>query len=1478
MPDDGASIGSVYVDVLPRVDDAWGTRLAAQMTPQADRLGNTIGAVAAKAMADRIAKGVGDGLDKGSRDSTPKSTKGGEQAGGAFAEAFRRRVEAALKALPDAKVDADTSAADRKLAELRTELADLTGKRVGVDISDAEAIAQVRALQVELSRLARESPSIRITSDASRAAVELQGVHAEAERLARLNPNIHIDTNAAQVIAELEAVKRAAGDAGGGGGMGALLAAGLALGPGLIPVAGAAAGALAGIGLAAVAGAAGFGAVILATRGVSDAVKALATADGNANQTAQQYAAAQDRVAQAQDGVASAERSLANTRATAADGQRRAAEAVGNAQDSLAAAERGALTAEQDLTRARQEARRAMEDLTNQVADGALAQRAAQLDLQKTQQALQATLANPASTQLQRQEAQLAYDEAKQRITDLATRQRQLTDDQRQAQRVGVEGSQQVVAAQDRVTQSQDQVRKATQALADSRIAEGNTARQNAFAIEQATQGVATAQRSLAQAQQAAAQVGQAANQKLADSFTKLAPAGQQFAVFLYSLRSVWQEITGAAQGGFLPGLQAGMQAMLPVVPLFVANLRSISAEAGNLAASAGRAFASPYWVQFGDILTRALVPAMRTGAQIMYDLALAASGLVRGFLPLGQSFGEGVLTFVQRFAAWSVTLDRNPGFQHLLDYIRTQGPIVGHVLLDVGSAVLRVVEAIQPLGGFSLSILHLFADTINALPIPVLTTLAAVIIPVVLATQNWSRATQAWTTIQKAATALLPVWTALQTVYNSAVTGAGTAMAASTGRFGAFSTAVAGVGGAARGAGGAMSGLAASIGTGGIIGLALAGAFVAFTAVSSAIAAQKQRTTELRNAMVQLHDALNEVGGANKDTVKSIVEGNEDFSRAVRLAGDYGLTSNQLIAALKGEKGAQDEVRAALNAKIAADEKQFRSFSLSDAGLAQLNRERQLRDALNQTYGQINDNARVEQLLTAEQNKTAGSAFQQTEAQKALGNALNVVADASSTAAQKADALKQADDAVFGAARNADQAAEDYAAAQDRLNQSVTQGSHDIGVNTGAARDNYDAVKNLLKAADDEYFANIRGGMSVEDATKKHDKQTAALVEQAKRLGLDAGQVQHLIDTYGRVPTNVSTQIQVSGVQAALDQLKNLEIAQISLRQGVDVPTATRIWREQNPTAGRADVGGHATGGPIFGPGGPTDDSIPAWLSNGEHVWTAAEVRAAGGHTVVEMLRRAVLGGVLDPPRTRYPGDGSAGVAFAQGGAVTWPFPVSLAGLWKPTPQELAAAVFYGPAYTGPISGNIGGIQAFIRAQAGKPYIWDSAGPAGYDCSGAVSAVFNLAHGRGAYNHTFSTMNEAPFFPLGGFGGLMTAGWTNPGERGPGGSSVGHTAAVFAGLPFESRGGDGFVVGSRVTPIGEFAHVGHFDRGGVLPPGVTIARNDTGRNELVLTAEQAARIGSDGAAITVNVYPQPDHSPAEIAAMVKHELAWQMR
>ncbi|RKS19705.1 TP901 family phage tail tape measure protein [Arthrobacter sp. AG1021] len=81
----------------------------------------------------------------------------------------------------------------------------------------------------------------------------------------------------------------------------------------------------------------------------------------------------------------------------------------------------------------------------------------------------------------------------------------------------------------------------------------------------------------------------------------------------------------------------------------------------------------------------------------------------------------------------------------------------------------------------------------------------------------------------------------------------------------------------------------------------------------------------------------------------------------------------------------------------------------------------------------------------------------------------------------------------------------------------------------------------------------------------------------------------------------------------------------------------------ESYESTGRGGSGGvtRASGGSVFGPGSETSDSIPAMLSNNEHVWSAREVRGAGGHGQIERMRAMARAGTLP--------------AFKTGGRVGW-------------------------------------------------------------------------------------------------------------------------------------------------------------------------------------------------------------------------------
>lgn len=305
--------------------------------------------------------------------------------------------------------------------------------------------------------------------------------------------------------------------------------------------------------------------------------------------------------------------------------------------------------------------------------------------------------------------------------------------------------------------------------------------------------------------------------------------------------------------------------------------------------------------------------------------------------------------------------------------------------------------------------------------------------------------------------------------------------------------------------------------------------------------------------------------------------------------------------------------------------------------------------------------------------------------------------------------------------------------------------------------------------------------------------------------------------------------------------------------------------------------IGGFAKGGRIPGAGSAVDDRMgnlvdkrgkllgAITVASGEFIVNAKDTARA--LPLLNWINKGMKGGPLAAagrlgrPVTERPGDGSEGWAFAKGGlvgfldnvwdaisdpakAITAPInsllgkiPGSgmlkdvLVGMGKKLSSGLVSWLGSNSGSsnlgTGTITagGNLGKAMRFVQAQNGKPYVWASAGPGGYDCSGIVSAAWNILHGRSPYNHTFSTGSlPGGFFPKSGPGGLLTAGWAHPGQRGAS-ASVGHMGGQFVGgMSFESTGSRGVHINSGRRPS-DFAHQGHFAGGGIAQ----VARADFG-------------------------------------------------
>ncbi|WMI32959.1 tape measure protein [Arthrobacter phage PeggyLeg03] len=236
--------------------------------------------------------------------------------------------------------------------------------------------------------------------------------------------------------------------------------------------------------------------------------------------------------------------------------------------------------------------------------------------------------------------------------------------------------------------------------------------------------------------------------------------------------------------------------------------------------------------------------------------------------------------------------------------------------------------------------------------------------------------------------------------------------------------------------------------------------------------------------------------------------------------------------------------------------------------------------------------------------------------------------------------------------------AARNVQAAIDGVTDSIATNGTTLDINTAAGRANQAALEGVASAglqqvetmskATDAYGNNIYTAAQLQSSMYGTYQ---AMITAAGQFGITGDAADALARKALGIPPKVDVKAylqdfaskQLDNVGAKVD---NLNGKTANVYTNYYETTIQKVIRELSGDTG-APVGAgtvlapkkRAGGGPVFGPGSGTSDDIPAMLSNGEHVWTAQEVAAAGGQAVVERMRALAKAGLL--PK------------FATGGAV---------------------------------------------------------------------------------------------------------------------------------------------------------------------------------------------------------------------------------
>ena len=326
-------------------------------------------------------------------------------------------------------------------------------------------------------------------------------------------------------------------------GIGQLVPLVLQLAAGLYSMAGALAPAVGLLGMipaAALGAGAAIGSLLAAFKGVGAALKAYGT----------------QRKADAKKGAKAAidEARAAMMRARAIR------DATWGVSDALKA-ERAAQLA---ITQARKDAQRQLEDNLRTLRDVRNAERGAGQSLEEAQANLTRTMNDTGSTDLGRREAQLAVEEAQANLSDAKLASKDAGDAQFKAAKKGVEGSEIVVSAKEAELQSSRGLIHANEALADALAASSKETLAAAEAVN-----------------------------VFDEAMKDLSPSQKKFVNFLIGLKPKIKDLKEIAAKNLLPGVQKGIESLLPLLPAVKKTLGGTSKILGNFVADVGRRLGS---------------------------------------------------------------------------------------------------------------------------------------------------------------------------------------------------------------------------------------------------------------------------------------------------------------------------------------------------------------------------------------------------------------------------------------------------------------------------------------------------------------------------------------------------------------------------------------------------------------------------------------------------------------------------------------------------------------------------------------------------------------------------------------------------------------------------------------------------------------------------------------------------------------------
>jgi TP901 family phage tail tape measure protein len=428
-------------------------------------------------------------------------------------------------------------------------------------------------------------------------------------------------------------------------------------------------------------------------------------------------------------------------------------------------------------------------------------------------------------------------------------------------------------------------------------------------------------------------------------------------------------------------------------------------------------------------------------------------------------------------------------------------------------------------------------------------------------------------------------------------------------------------------------------------------GVVVAITALVAVVGTLAQKQAQARQraegyaqALEQGADAARDLAIENLALEKSVL--GLEFGSAYDNAEKLGISLQLVTDAASGNRRALEDLNEILDvASVGGSEAQRMADELGISYLDLAQSAGTLREAIkDETDGlergkDIREQSKDATDKNAESTKTAAQAYQEAADQagnlndelatllETINEANGVGQDAISANIAYKDSLAEIDDVI--------QKARDGV---DENNDGLADYVLTLDEGTEAGRRNKEMLVDLAREAEEAAKKQFELDGDTENYRKTLEDSRQALLDRAEDLGDNADEAKNLVDQILTIPSETEWNL-IANVANAARTIEDFKTRYGTLQGIIN-------YRAVQSVETGAERPGRASGGPIYGPGTGTSDTAGLYrLSNGEHVWTASEVNAAGGHDVVEAMRRWVKTGQGFPSMASSSGAGDGKV-----------------------------------------------------------------------------------------------------------------------------------------------------------------------------------------------------------------------------------------